>query len=143
MCNTNSKGRPLDFVSDVDGENKSILTLMSLIQNERLGAFHFILMCLGFTCEKKHMHCVSMFLSDGDSQIINSTKEFITTGLMNPKTKCRGFYHHGVTQVLLRSISKADKKAGMTRDAIKCFMNSCGNSFAENEIKNCWNCMIT
>ena len=32
-CKTNSRGNPLGFVNSVNGENKSILTLMSLLQN--------------------------------------------------------------------------------------------------------------
>ena len=78
-----------------------------------------------------------MFLSDGYGQTINSTKEFITTGLLNPKTKCRGCCYRGVTQVLLSNFSKDNKKAGMIRAAIKCFLNSCRESFTENEFKHC------
>ena len=59
--------------------------------------------------EKKHMQCVSIFLSDGDSQIINSIKESITTGLLNPKTKYIGCCYHGFAQVLLSNFSEDDK----------------------------------
>ena len=45
---TKSKGRPLGFVNDVDGEKKRILNLMKLLQNEKLSDFHFILTCLDF-----------------------------------------------------------------------------------------------
>ena len=97
-CKTNSKGRPLGFVNSVDGENKSILTLVSLLQSERLGAFHFILTCLGFMHEK-HTQCISVFLSDSDGQTPIATKELITTGLLNPKNKYRGYHHYGFTHV--------------------------------------------
>ena len=56
------------------------------------------------------MQCVSMFLSDGYGKMINSIKEFIIKGLLNPKTKCRGCYYHGVAQVLLSNFSKDNKK---------------------------------
>ena len=82
------------------------------------------------------MQCVSAFLSDGDGQMMNSMKKFITAELLNPKTKYRGCFHYGVTQVLLSNFSKDNKKAGMIRDAIKCFMNWCGKSFTENEVKH-------
>ena len=79
---TNNKGRPLGIVNGVDGEHKSVLVLMSLLHNERLNAFHFILICLGFICGKKYTQCVSVFLSDGDPQIINSINQFIATRLL-------------------------------------------------------------
>ena len=53
-CKTNSKGRLLGYFNSVDGENKSILTLISLLKNETSCAFNFILTCLGFARGKKH-----------------------------------------------------------------------------------------
>ena len=82
------------------------------------------------------MQCVSVFLSDGDPQIINSINQLITNGLLNLLTKCRGCYCHGVSQVLLKLFSKDNKKASMVRNVIGSFMNLCGKSQTENELKH-------
>ena len=74
------------------------------------------------------MHCVSVFVSDGDQQIINTINEFIATKLLNPKTRYRGCYWHGITQVLLKVFSKDNEKASMVRDVTISFMNLCGKS---------------
>ena len=68
---TNNKWRPLGIVNGVDGECKSVLALMVLLHNERMDAFRFILISLGFVHGEKHMQCVSVFLSDRDPQTIN------------------------------------------------------------------------
>ena len=53
--NTNNQGRPLGQINGADGEMKSFLVLTSLLLNERLRPFHFMLMCMGFMHRKSCM----------------------------------------------------------------------------------------
>ena len=83
-----------------------------------------------------------MFISDVDQQITNATNQFIVLKLLNPKTRYRGCYWHGVTQVLLKTFSKENEKARMVRDVLICFMGMCSKSQTEIELKYYWNEMI-
>ena len=133
---TNNKGRPVGCINGTDGEMKSTLALMALLLNERLHAFHFMLICMGFIYGKAFMRCVSVFISDGDNQIISTINQFIAISLLNPLTQCRGCYWHAVTQPLLKKFSKDNKKSCLMQNGVMRFMNLCGKSQTEEEINH-------
>ena len=85
---------------------------------------------------------MSVFMSDGDAQIMNTMNYFMSVSLLNPKARCRGCCWHGVSQVLLKKFSKDNDKACTMRNGIGMFLNSRCRSQTQEEINYCWNEMI-
>ena len=79
-------------------------------------------MCIGLVYGIKYLQCICVFVSDGDQQITNAINQFTLLKLLNPKTRYRGCYWHGVTQVLLKTFSKDNEKACMVTDVLIAFM---------------------
>ena len=103
---TNRHNRPLVCVCSVDAENKNACTLTSLLCDETRTSFDFTLKSMAYLHGSEHLKANSVFLSDGDQQIINSIKKYVERGMLNNNTKTRLCFWHAVILYLTNELSE-------------------------------------
>ena len=86
-CKTNNQSRLLAYSTCVDSEGKNAITQTSLVASEKEVEFVFAVVSIGFLFAISCLRSVSIFMSDGDQQIIATVWRFIAIGVLNLRTK--------------------------------------------------------
>jgi hypothetical protein len=118
-CKTNTFNHPLCFLVGVDGERKSFVWLSAILPFQKRTTFLWLLEeIVPLFVGTQVLSAITVFLSDGDRQIIDAITAVITSKLYGEgKTTHLLCYWHTVTKVVNEKLSFLDDMVAKTLKA--------------------------